>query len=102
MPATRSLLIVTKKLTQSSVFPFREKSEGQRPALVLGLASGVTNARAAGWPVAAGVAGGFVAGAVITRAVADCPAPGYTFIRNGFSWHLAAPATAVTFVKLFI
>jgi hypothetical protein len=66
-------------------------------ALVLSLASvGVTNARAAGWPVAAGVAGGFVAGAVITRAVADCPAPGYyVYPQRVFVAPACAPAPVV-------
>jgi len=45
-------------------------------AAILTLATaGVSSARAGGWPVAAGVVGGFAVGTVVGRAVAYCPPP---------------------------
>jgi hypothetical protein len=47
-------------------------------AVLLTLATaGTANARAGGWPIAAGIAGGFAAGALVSRAVGPYPAPGY-------------------------
>jgi len=47
-------------------------------AVILSLATtGVSSARAGGWPVAAGVVGGFAVGTMVGRAVAYCPPPAY-------------------------
>jgi hypothetical protein len=47
-------------------------------AVILSLATtGVSSARAGGWPVAAGAVGGFAVGTMVGRAVAYCPPPAY-------------------------
>jgi hypothetical protein len=47
-------------------------------AVILALGpAGASSAKAGGWPVAAGVAGGFAAGAIVSRAMASWPPPAY-------------------------
>ena len=64
-------------------------------AVVLTLATaGVSNARAGGWPVAAGVVGGFAVGAMVGRTVAYCPPPAcYVYPPKGLCRALLRPGS---------
>ena len=66
-------------------------------AVMLTLATaGASSARAGGWPVAAGVVGGFAVGTMVGRAVANCPPPaGYVYPRRIYVAPWCAPATVI-------